>query len=509
MPKKSQAKPNTGVLKTGNQSIGTASPTSLVEVMNGISALPNGGYASGGGFRAPRPIPGDYKNYREMVKYPTISLVKSMVEAQILNSTWGFAKRGEGSRARNLKREDAKTMSDAVPSDWVKLISDTLNPLRRQIVKHSLSANIFGWAPAEMGWGLNGKWTVPTVFKPLLVDISDILVDKDTGDVVGVRNKPNSNSMGADDPIDIYGDNAYVFATEPSPGNPYGHPRTEDCRIEYTQARLIELKMAKYMSKVAGVIAQIHYPVGTSKDPSGADRSNMWIAEQLANDMEDGKTILLPNAFASADIIKDLNAALNAAGKSNWVIGFAAPPAGNHAAGFCEVLKRYDAQFFRAWHRPERTGLESQHGSRADAVVHSDSGTLDAEMADVEISEYVNQKIVNPILKYNFGADAVDSVYVDPAPIEDNSIQLLSALLDKFASNPSLGPFLFGRIDDVAILDRASVPVRESMRNIKFNPQDFMPAAQLNGGASGNGDVVGGGKSPKWLRSGRMNGGGK
>ena len=67
---------------------------------------------------------------------------------------------------------------------------------------------------------------------------------------------------------------------------------------------------------------------------------------------------------------------------------------------------------FRAWLRPERTGLESKFGSKADAEEHSEAALTDSELIHFDVCEHLNRGVVDELLAYNFGPVAVGSVTI-------------------------------------------------------------------------------------------------
>ena len=120
------------------------------------------------------------------------------------------------------------------------------------------------------------------------------------------------------------------------------------------------------------------------------------------------------------------------------------------------VLEYYDALIFRGWLRPERTGLESRYGSKADAKTHTDTATLDSELVDRDIADAVTRGIVDELLVLNFGQRARGAVAIEPAPIETDGIEVLRGVLNALIAKDA------GRtaekIDVGALLEELSVP---------------------------------------------------
>ena len=122
---------------------------------------------------------------------------------------------------------------------------------------------------------------------------------------------------------------------------------------------------------------------------------------------------------------------------------------------------------FRAWLRPERVGLESRHGSRADASKHTETGLTDSELLHADLCEQLNRGVVDDLLTLNYGVDAARSVYVSPSPLQEAKRTLLANLLAAVWRNPAtLGPFL-SQVDMEAVFDVMEVP-RGSNEFTKF-----------------------------------------
>jgi hypothetical protein len=83
-----------------------------------------------------------------------------------------------------------------------------------------------------------------------------------------------------------------------------------------------------------------------------------------------GKSVMFPNGFADTS---DIRMAYDLAGKSQWNLSSFDPGGADHAPGMKAILEYYDALLFRGWLRSERVGLQSQHGSRADAKTQLES----------------------------------------------------------------------------------------------------------------------------------------
>ena len=419
----------------GDPTVGLPGSTATAAAYAVFAAKPasGGGFATAGvpGFAVAEP--GTFDVYRRISAHPTVALVMRMVTAPIVANAWDWVAR------------------PGTPAEQVAFVRDTLSPLRTAALADGLSALAMGFAPFEVVWASDGRGRVTVErLKPLSVDHTTVLVD-DGGTVRGVRNQ-----LPGQPPRDLLGNKAFVFTYDGSCGNPYGRSRHENVRVTWGQALQTAERLAQYQKKVAGVIAQLHYPEGTSRDAAGVERGNDQVAQQILEAVSMGRSVRFPNLFASVD---DPAAAAELAGKSQWVLSQFDLGGTDYSAGLLNSLAYYDKLLFRGWLRPERTGLESQHGSRADAQQHTDSGVLDCELVEAAFAAAFNAQVVDAVLAANFGPAARGAVRADPAPIADAKQQSAQAVLAALLGNAATAPGVAGRIDVAGILRDLDVPV--------------------------------------------------
>jgi len=385
------------------------------------------------------PDAGTFDTYRRISSHPTVALVMRIVTAPVVANTWGWAKR------------------PGVPAKWVDFVRGMLDPFRTSVLNDGLRALVYGFAAFEKVWETDGKQIVLKKLKPLLPDITKILVDAH-GNFAGFRQQ-----LADDSPIDILGSKAFLYTYDGECGNFYGRSRHENVRVTWSQAMQTADRLAQYQKKIAGVIAQLHYPEGTSRDAAGVERSNDWIAQQILEAVSMGKSVRFPNLFASID---DPNVAADLAGKSQWVLSQFDPDGTDHSAGLINALANYDKLLFRGWLTPERVGLEAQHGTRADAQQHSQTSVLDSELIDCDFAAAFNTGVVDDVLTLNFGPNAKGAVWVDPSPISDTKVDTMKAVLASLQANQATAPVVATRIDVEALLEDMDVPTLAVEANI-------------------------------------------
>jgi hypothetical protein len=410
-----------------DQSIGFAAPVSAI-VRTAASA---GGFSTTGvpGF-AP-PDAGTFATYRRISAHPTVALVMKMVTAPIVANTWGWMSK------------------PGVPKERVDFVKQMIEPMRSTILTDGLRALAFGFAAFEKVWDASGDKMVLTKLKPLLPEITKILVDAN-GNFRGFRNQsPDGTERN------LTGNKPFLYTYDGECGNYYGRSRHENVRVTWCQAMQTAERMAQYQKKVAGVIAQLHYPEGTSRDAAGVERSNDWIAQQILEAVSMGRSVRFPNLFAS---IEDPATAAELAGKSQWVLSQFDLGGTDYSPGLLNALAYYDKLLFRGWLRPERVGLDTQHGSRADAQQHSESSIVDSELIDQDFANAFNTGVIDDILTLNFGPEAKGSIWVDPSPISDAQTDTVKAVLTALLGNAQTAAAVAKQIDVPSVLADLDVP---------------------------------------------------
>jgi hypothetical protein len=422
------------------ESTGIQAAASPLAAITGLAAqLPAAGAIGAAGPSSPPTLSSrgpDIAFYRQMSAHPTIALAISIVKSPIVANGY-IVQKSDGS----------------VPDDWQQTVARQLDPLIRPLKRDALRALEFGWAGFEKIWTEKSGQLCLSRLKPLLPDarFTEILIDAN-GSFAGLR------AAGIDgQPVDLPPTKSFHFASDGEAGNLLGKSRHENIRRRYLEWEQVAAKAHRYQTKVANILTQIHYPDGTSKDASGADRPNYWIAQSLAASIADGKAVAVPNFFHSS---ADPRIAAELAGKSAWIIDFKDPGGADHAAGFINYLRYLDSLMFRGWLRPERTGLESDHGSRADAQTHTDTADLDGELIEGELFDNINRQITDDILKLNFGPEAAGSVKLVPTARSDDKARQSADLLDKLLATPQ-GFEAFAKVVDLpAMIGEIGLPLR-------------------------------------------------
>jgi hypothetical protein len=366
---------------------------------------------------------GTFEVYQHISAHPTVALVMEIVKAIVRNANWDWTPAARGADAHS---------GDAEAEARVAAVETQIGPLAPAMVGDALRGLEYGFAPFEVVWGRSGARMAPVKIKPLNPRYTKILVDGG-GNLRGVINHAPGHK-----PVELATEQCFVFTHDGEFGNLYGRSRHENVREDWAASEQVAQRLAQYLKKVSGIIPQLHYPEGTSKDENGADRPNFWIGQRILEMTAAGRGVLIPNRFASM-LSGDgghvspaaMEKALAAAGKSEWVLSFLDAGGADHTKGFLETLAYYDKRLFRGWLRPERVGLEAMRGgSRADTKQHSETGVADSQSISREIARQFCEQVVDTYLALNFGHGARGSVVAEPKVLDAQTQQRLGALLN-------------------------------------------------------------------------------
>ena len=410
------------------------------------------GFGVGNGVKGFDPPPdGTFDVYRKIASHPTVAVALAKIASPIFATppTW-------------MPKGGAKPGQKQVKDKYCDFCSSVFDHQFSHFVRDGLRAVAFGFAPFEKVWGERDGKLIVEKLKPLRVDNTTFLYDK-SGQIVALRNK---NGGGTDD---LAPNKYFSWKLGSEDGDPYGRSRLENIRAVWSDAAQVLERFAKYLAKVAAIIGQIHYPDGTSKNASGADYPNFWLAQQLAADAQAGKFLLMPNKFMSFLSTGDvspavLEKALQCAGKSDWVLSFVDPGGTDFAPGFIAALEYWDKLLVRGLYQPERSILEGKHGTKADAGQHNEASVDDSQHLYNDMLAAFNRDVVDEMLVLNFGESKRGAAYAEAPPLNDDSQDARKDVLKAGLANPVAGPIIAGKIDWDSVADDLDVPILEDQR---------------------------------------------
>lgn len=379
-----------------------------------------------------------YETYRQIRKQPTVAMCRMLSISPILAGEW-------------ITEAD-----DDAPDDWVRFIQDQIMPLRRTFLPTTLlNLTDYGWSPWEIIYKRD-RWEGKTRImldrvKSLLVDMTEIMIDPDTGDFVGLRQHPQ-NSVSYDELEVPY---TILINVGREGDNLYGEPILENIRSVWLNWYDANDGAERYDKKMAGSMWVIYYPEGETK-VNGTMTLNEDIVAGMIESLESSGSVAVPVSMAA--FIGDMNSATP---QPAWKIDLIDPSA--KQTSFVDRMKYLDTLFVRGQLTTERSMTEGQFGTKAEAGVHSDLALTQREMTHQNVTEEVNTQVVNRLLRFNFGQAAEGKVRIRPAPLIDYKLAFFRDLFKLLLQHPVAGIDAIEAIDLDGLVDAIGAPKSEEL----------------------------------------------
>ncbi len=426
--KKEITKPGTGE-QTKKQAVFSG------DVAGTLSTLPGFGV----------PARGTYLTYRQMRSNPSIALARAVSMAPIRTAPW------------------AVKANDDAPKDRIDFVQEQVKYFWPGLIKNILFALDYGWSPFEKVWGVNKEGRlVYRKLKPLLVDKTKALVENKTGQFSGLR------QGGIDLPIN----KSFIFTYDGEAGDTFGRSRHENIRTTaWNQWNEISKRFAQFAVKTASVIPIIQYPEGEGQDKDGNVKQNYELAKQVLDNLGKGSGVCMPNTLAawigdlqrSGQDVKEVKA---------WIIDFLEAK-GNHGKAFIDMLRHSEALMMRGWLVPERAATEGQYGTKAESETQGELAMVIADLTFSDILQSVNWHIINPLLVYNFGLEAENTIWLAPGSIDPVKRKFFREIMKKILGD-NVDLFM-DWVDIDAFLDALDIPKAEETIVIEEPEGDETP----------------------------------
>jgi len=372
------------------------------------------------------PLPKSYDTYRTMAKDPTIAMVSELSAAPIVSGEW------------SIETEDDAT------DEMKDVIETCVTHLREPFVDTCVKGGgKFGWQGFEKVFELRDGKVIVRKLKPLLHDITSILVDARTGAFAGYQQHdvvlPLEYSLHVG------------FRVEGTQW--HGNSLLENARETFNQWQKANDGAERYDGKVAGSHFVVYFPPGKSKGADGVEAPNYTIAGNILDALESSGSISVPRVVGKW--IKDLENV--DPDKLGWKIEILEDKGGRQPT-FIDRLKYLDTQKARALITPERVAMEGEFGTKAEAGVHQQLWIMYLDLVHRHIVRHINWYLVDQLLVLNWGEKARSLVHVKAAPTTDAQILYLQQLYSEIIKTPAGFGEEWQKIDSGAVRDTLGVP---------------------------------------------------
>lgn len=370
-------------------------------------------------------LPVSYTYYRKIKKHPTVALARRLAIAPLLRASW------------SVEGPDA---SDAT----VALAQDVVRRLRRLYMGHVTRALYdYGSASMEQYLTLSGAQEPLLQLKPLLNDLVSVLVD-DTGAFAGLSVRNGVCGMYRPD-VTLEPSRCVFLGLDAEAGAFYGTGALEIARETYVDWREANLVAQRYDKKIAGTFLQLTYVSGTRALDDGTVVDNADLAEEFLTAFESGGSVAVPIDR------KEFLAAQQAQLPPDFKLEFLSD-ASPRQGSFVERMRYLDALLVRSFALPERSVLEGQFGTKAEAEAHTNLALIAMESVHEFLTEEFERQVLAPYLNLMLGAAAAASVTLTAGPLNPEHLLWKRSLVEKLiAVKPEA-------LDLDALMDELSVP---------------------------------------------------
>jgi len=376
-----------------------------------------------------------YETYRRMQKDPTLSLAMTLAMAPILSAEWTI-----------------ETTDDA-PEEAEDLIARCFMEMREPLLDQSLRGCFaFGWQPFEKIFEAEEGAIILRKVKPLLQDITEIVVTKETGAVAGFKQQRQAA------PLPLANSLLMNYRTEGTDW--YGRGLLEDARETWNQWREANEGAARYDKRIAGANILLRYPEGESRNETGSTENNDEIAKRILQAFQASGAVAIPtNLNNFADLLTKSGEPIY-----QWIFEILGDTTSRQPA-FIERLAYLDKLKVRAILLPERSILEGQYGTKAEAAEHINLAFTNAELVHRHFTRLLNWHAVDQLLDLNFGAESRGTVKLVAMPIINTKLQMLKEIYQAVLANPMGYLDEKGTLDTLGIKDALGIPTQEDTGN--------------------------------------------
>lgn len=405
-----------------------------------------------------RPSSITYNTYREIRLQPTVALVRALSAAPIVAAGWHVD--------ADEDVPDRQKMIDAIEHDFM--------PLREDFLERALNDTCdYGFAPFEEVWGIVDGRLALIRLRSLLVDITTIMIWRDTGQFAGYTQHEYTTRLL------VPTLNALNITVNREGDNHYGRPILENVRKTYNRYTQSDDGAARYDHKMAGTHLVIQYPVGMTLIDD-VDKDNYDIAKEIEKDFKSSGTLIMPQVVSK--MITGTNLTPEMLKKASWNIFFLTDGGSQHS--FVPRLEYLDINFVRGLLTPERSIIQGQSGTRAESSEHSKGAMSERDKTHRFLVRMLNWHGVDRMLVANWGEKARGKARIVAESITDAQKKFFQEMFTALINNPGNAGELARSIDTTELGRRIDIP-RLTAEEIAKIPRPELPPTPEGAGRVG------------------------
>lgn len=418
----------------------------------------------------------DFAKSRAMRRDPTISLARLIAIAPVLMVDWDYV----------LTEPD-------LDQTWADFCKKFVDPVRRRFMRAALFGEFdYGWKAFEKIYTVSntpefGQRVIHKKLKPLKNDDTWEVLDVN-GDFDGVIHRLKYPYMGF---VRINKSHSIMVNFNDDETGEYAEPIIARAESSYDEWNAANAVAKRFDEKVAGALWCIEYPEGFEPLYMGernVDRSR--IADDIIKSIKATGYLKIPsqlNFNAATEQLQNLGISTK-----GWKLSLIESQ--SKAGDLVPRLDYLDKLKARACGVLERTMMEGNYGTKAEAESHLNVMLLAMGLKLADIAEVLNDEI-NILLEINYGVR--DVVRAHPQAIVGNQKEHLMAVLGQLMGT-ELGADIAERVDLDTMLDQLDVPtmseeeIQEQQENRAGGMMDILRNAMgTNGEPQQNGAPTG------------------
>lgn len=406
----------------------------------------------------PEDRPAPLATYRRIRKHPTVALARMFRTAPCVDNEWGIQQ------------------ADDAPEGAADFIRQQMFPIRTLLVRTAIEAFIdYGWTAYEKVFTRTPEGRIGLKkIKPLLNDLTKILIQGSSGAIAGIRNEAAGGGTKVDLPVDY----ALVVYKNVEGTQWYGTPDLENARNPYTWWVECNDGARRYDKMQAGSHWVIKYPFGRSSLGGTQIIDNAKLAAEMLKGLVASGSITLPKLPVDGNRGDDPSL-------SNWDVDLLSDSTPRQAS-FTDRLKYLDSLLCRAVLVTERSITEGQFGTKAESEAQADVALKNIAQDDRDIVQFANWYVVDQLLALNWGDEARGKVWLVAAPLADEKLAMYRALFSQAMQNPAAFIELFNVVDWTAISQKLGLPVHAEVGELDDGGSGDTGDGGQGGGAAGD-----------------------
>lgn len=373
------------------------------------------------------------KYYDEMLRDPTIRLAVDLIVALLMQQDWTI----EGDNEQ-----------------YCQYTWSQLNPFRKMLIRSSIRGQLKdGWRVFECAFGLDvdpilGLRQTATGMKALRSAVTDVLVDTETGEVVGAENRASAPTSAEGVILDR---EHIIFVNFDDDGyGDYGEELLRSVSGPHEKWQNCDEGAQRYDNKVAGGFLHLKYPEGTTKyAKNNNEETNNAV---IANDFLES---IRASGYAATPVKVDDNDGGDPVLTDVWKLEHVAA-AGSLQPSFITRLKYLDALKLRLFGIPERSTTEGTFGTKAESEAHADIAVLINTQRHERIIDAVNAYWIPAFCLSNFANAGACKLVLGKLKPQDR--ELFSTIFTALMTDPILGDDVSKKVDVEQLLEKLDIP---------------------------------------------------